>query len=138
VSSRSIHEPSWRAARRGGLTLVELLVAVAVLVVVALVAFPTTISCVALSHAAREQSVANHDLSSAVEDLQCTPFSSVTTTYPSGAAIPKYGALHLRDERIVVDYADPNADPLVLTVTATWSDEKGRPRQEVYRCARTR
>ena len=111
--------------------------AVAILAVVALVAFPTMLSFVALSDSARQENVATHDLMSAVEDVMSTPFSQVTTTYPQGQAIPKYQGLHLPNETILVNYVDPAADPLLVTLSMSYDDSKGRPWQGVFRCART-
>ena len=127
-----------RAHARAGFTFIEVVIAIVILAVAALVAFPTMLSFFELSDTAREENVATHDLMAAVEDILCTPFANVTTTYADGQPIPKYTRLHLRDEQIVVRYDDPTTDPLLVTVTATWSDSKGRPRQEIYRCVRTR
>jgi len=122
----------------GGFTFIEVAIAIVILAVAALVAFPTMLSFFELSDSAREENVATHDLMAATEDILATPFALVTTTYADGQPIPKFTRLHLRDQQIVVRYDDPNADPLVVTVAATWSDSKGRPRQERYRCVRTR
>jgi Tfp pilus assembly protein PilE len=134
------HSEKRGPARRSaaGFTFLEVVIATVLLATAALVAFPTMLSFFELSDSAREENVATHDLMAAVEDLLCTPFALVTTTYPDGQAVPKYTRLHLRDEQIVVRYVDPAVDPLLITVTATWSDSKGRPRQETYRCVRTR
>jgi len=136
--SRADEVVSQRAKARAGFTFIEVVIATVVLAVAALVAFPTMLSFFELSDTAREENVATHDLMASIEDILCTPFANVTTTYPDGQAIPKYTRLHLRDESLVVRYDDPAADPLLVTVTATWSDQKGRPRQEIYRCVRTR
>lgn len=124
--------------RVAGFTFIEVVIATVILAVAALVAFPTMLSFFELSDSAHEENVATHDLMAAVEDIHCTPFALVTTTYPDGGVIAKYTRLHLRDEQITVAYDDPAADPLIVSVTATWSDSKGRPRQETYRCVRTR
>jgi len=135
----AVGPPPARAARtKGGFTLVEVLIAATVLAISALVAFPTMLSFVALSDSARQKNVATHDLSTAMEDVMSTPFNQVTATYAPGAAIPKFDRLHLTGQRIVVAYADPAADPLVITLTATWTDSHGRPMRETRRCARTR
>lgn len=123
---------------RRGFTLIEVLVATVVLAIVALVAFPTLLSFERLSDAAREENVATHDLAAAAEDLLATPFGALLADYPDGAAIPKYSASHLPGERIVVTYADPAGDPLLVTLVATWNDAQGRARTESHRCVRTR
>jgi prepilin-type N-terminal cleavage/methylation domain-containing protein len=137
---RTVIDPTpGRAARSaGGFTLTEVLIAATVLAISALVAFPTMLSFVALSDAARQKNVVTHDLSTAMEDVLSTPFNQVTATYADGAAIPKFERLHLTGQRIVVGYADPAADPLVITLTESWTDSHGRPMRETRRCARTR
>lgn len=126
-----------RRARCRGLTFIELMIALAILSVVALVAFPTMLSFLDLSDSARQENVATHDLMSAVEDVMSTPFTQITTTYPQGQAIPKYQGLHLPNEAILVTYDDPKADPLLVTLTVSYDDAKRRPWQGVFRCART-
>jgi len=133
--------PSARArgeAGCAGFTFIEVVIATVILSVAALVAFPTMLSFFQLSDTAHEENVATHDLMAATEDILCTPYALVTTTYAPGQAIPKYTRLHLRDELITVQYDDPAADPLIISITASWSDSRGRPRQETYRCVRTR
>jgi prepilin-type N-terminal cleavage/methylation domain-containing protein len=125
------------AKRDDGLTLVEVMIALAILSVVSLVAFPTLLSFVDLSDTARSENVGTHDLMSAVEDVISTPFTQVTATYPQGQAIPKYQALHLQNESVVVTYDDPLADPLIVTLSLKYNDSKGRPWQGVFRCVRT-
>jgi prepilin-type N-terminal cleavage/methylation domain-containing protein len=128
------------AARRSpaGLTFVEVMIATTILAVGALVAFPTMLSFADLSDTAREENVATHDLMTAVEDVMSTPFTQITTTYKQGEVIPRFTALHLSEESIVVAYDDPAADPLIITMTASWKDRKGHPMQETFRCVRTR
>jgi prepilin-type N-terminal cleavage/methylation domain-containing protein len=134
TASRSLR----RRSRLRGLTLAEVMIAMTILGVIALVAFPTMLSFADLSDTARQQNVATHDLMSAVEDVISTPFSQLTTTYQQGQSIPKYQELHLPNETVVVTYDDPTADPLVVTLTMTYNDLKGRPWQGVFRCVRTR
>jgi prepilin-type N-terminal cleavage/methylation domain-containing protein len=137
-SARAGVEATASRKRVAGFTFIEVVIATVILAVAALVAFPTMLSFFELSDSAHEENVATHDLMAAVEDIHCTPFATITTAYPDGQLIPKYTRLHLRDEQISVQYENPAADPLIVAVTATWSDSKGRPRQETYRCVRTR
>ena len=120
-----------------GFTLLEVLLATVVIATAALIAFPTLVSFFDLSNQARDSNIATRDLNAATEDLIATPFGQITATYVAGEPIPKYTDLHLSDERIVVNYDDPAADPLLITLTASWTDRKGRPCQEVFRCMRT-
>jgi prepilin-type N-terminal cleavage/methylation domain-containing protein len=120
-----------RRRARAGLTLVEVMIATTILAVGALVAFPTMLSFSDLSDAAREENVATHDLMTAVEDVMSTPFTQITSTYKAGAPIPRFDALHLGEESIVVTYDDPAADPLIITITASWRDRKGHPAGDV-------
>jgi len=114
------------------------MIATTILAVGALVAFPTMLSFADLSDTAREENVATHDLMTAVEDVMSTPFTQITSTYKAGEPIFCFIVLHFKEESIVVTYDDPAADPLVITITATWRDRKGHPMQETFRCARTR
>ncbi len=120
-----------------GFTLIEVIVAMVVLTGASLVAFPTLVSFFDLSSAAREENVATHDVQSALEDLMATPFGRITSDYPDGQAIPKYTNLHLTNQQIVVSYADPDADPLVITLVVSWNDHRGRARQEQLSFLRT-
>jgi len=127
-----------RDRRRRGLTFIEILLATTVLAIASLVAFPTLLSFADLSDGAREKNVATHDLMTAVEDLNATPFAQVTTTYPNDQLIPKFERLHLSNETITVHYDDPAADPLLATLTVSWNDRKGHFEQETFRCVHTR
>jgi prepilin-type N-terminal cleavage/methylation domain-containing protein len=133
ASARRARRPSPR-----GFTLVEVVLAIVVLAISALVAFPTMLSFTQLSDAASDENLATHDLMAAVEDLMATPFANLTTTYAHGTAIPKYTGRSLANEQIVVTYPDPAADPLEIVLTASWTDRRGHPRQEAFRCVRTR
>ncbi len=124
--------------RCSGFTFVEMIVAMAVLATGALIAFPTMLSFFDLSRTARDENIATHDLSSAAEDLIATPFSQIVVSYPDGQPIPKFTDLHLNEQRVLVSYDDVAADPLVITLSATWSDHRGRDRREVFRCLRTK
>ena len=115
----------------------ELLIATAVLAGAALIAFPTLLSFFDLSAMAREENIVTHDLRAAAEDIMATPFSSVTTAYVDGAPIPKYESLHLQGEEIVVQYDNPAADPLTISLVASWRDAKGRDRTQQLQFMRT-
>lgn len=129
--------PPGPKAGTAGFTFIEVVVATSLLAVASLVAFPTILSFFDLSEHARQENIATHDLSAAVEDLLAVPFADAIGSYPDGQPIPKFNNLHLRNEQIVVSYVDVTADPLEVILTATWLDPKGRARQEQFRCMKT-
>ncbi|MBX7258320.1 MAG: prepilin-type N-terminal cleavage/methylation domain-containing protein [Candidatus Hydrogenedentes bacterium] len=49
---------------------------------------------------------------------------AITAVWPDGTTIPNAGTLP--QETITVDYVNPNANPLEVTITCTWVDMRGR------------
>jgi prepilin-type N-terminal cleavage/methylation domain-containing protein len=131
----SLDHPSRRAR---GFTLLEMVISMAVLSVGALSIYQSVLSYQDLSRLAHDRNVAIFDLETAVEDIQSTPFANIVSRFPHGQRIPKFESLHLPRERITVRYADPSADPLFITLTATWRDIKARTVSESVTTARTR
>ena len=121
-----------------GFTLLEVVIAMALLSVGALSIYQAIISYQDLSRLAHERNIAYFDLETAIEDVQSTPFNNIVTRFPNNQRIPKFEALHLPRERIAVRYTNPAADPLYITVTVTWRDIKARLVSESLMTARTR
>ncbi len=132
-----MHSSRQKRTRERGFTFVEVCLATAVLATAALIAFPTMLSFFELSKTARDENIATHDLAAAAEDILSTAFVDLPATYVDGQAIPKYAGLHLPNQQIVVNYDDAAADPLVITLAASWTDHRGRARGETLRCLRT-
>lgn len=51
----------------------------------------------------------------------------ITTIWPDGRQVTDPEIVTLDNEVITVDYADDDADPLQVTITASWTDMRGRP-----------
>ncbi len=51
----------------------------------------------------------------------------ITAIWNDGREITDPTIVTLDNEVVTVDYADANADPLQVTVTASWTDMQGRP-----------
>jgi len=131
---------------RGGFSLVEVMVAAALLVVGFLGIFSTFHSCAALREAACETNRAMFELQAVVEYIFSRPFDEVTTILPDGApaVVPgltdgtPHGGMELADKEIIVTYEDPAADPLKFSVTIAWTSRLGGTRLETISCARAR
>jgi Tfp pilus assembly protein PilV len=123
------------------MSLIEAIVAIAIIAVgvVALVAqleasYKTT-------SVNRETNKAMAHLQASLEKVIATPFSNITTAFPSGSTVtldhvdtPDV----LDQERITVAYADVSADPLQITVTIQWKAFDGRMRTRTLSTLRTR
>jgi len=131
---------------RGAFSLVEVMVAAALLVVGFLGIFSTFHSCAALRESACETNRAMFELQAVVEYIFSRPFDEVTTILPDGApaTVPgltdgsPHAGMELADKEIILTYEDPAADPLQFTVTITWTSRCGGPRSETLSCARAR
>jgi len=121
-----------------GFSLLELLIAIALLATGAISIHHAVASYLELSDLAHDRNIAFFDLETALEDIRSTPFEKIVERYPDAAEIPKFTALHLRNERIVVSYQNPAQDPLIITATISWEDSKGRAQSQSMFTARTR
>ncbi|MBI4372854.1 MAG: hypothetical protein HY585_03920, partial [Candidatus Omnitrophica bacterium] len=78
------------------------------------------------SENARQATTALQDAHSVIEGIRNSSkqgLSQVLADYPDGQAVG--GFANLTNERIEVDYAEVTDDPLVVTVTVTWTDPGG-------------
>jgi len=115
-------------ARMGGFTLVELLVSTIVLSIGVLATMLANTYVQQASERVHERMMAAQDAHRVLELIRNASVNgnfpaNVTGAYPNGAAVPGFN--NLSTEQVVAAYANPNVDPLDITVTTTWL-EQGR------------
>ncbi|MHC4376080.1 MAG: type IV pilus modification PilV family protein [Planctomycetota bacterium] len=119
----------------GGFTLLELMFALTIMAVGVMAAFMSQMGSMSLMRTAEEQEIILTDLQTCVEEMlslnpEDLPLSS--SEYTDGESIAAYEELHLRDERIVATYPEFTGgdvpDPLVIRLSASWTDFDGHPR----------
>lgn len=77
-----------------------------------------------------ERIIANQDANQIIEQMRNTAMTgafpaNVTNAFPDATVVGNFN--NLTNQQIVVDYADPSADPLNVTVTVSWLDDNARP-----------
>ena len=124
----------------GGMTLVELLLGIGVLVLSGVWLLGAYQSSLHLTETAQQTKVALNDLRDMMERIKTTPFTRLDDDFPNGAPDGMVGAgpnryaavvggYSLPDERITVTHTpDPAADPRELVVQLTWTN-RGRAYQ---------
>ena len=135
-----------KAYKKNGMTLIEVLIA-ALIFSLALGALLSSLGAIVdLLDQSQDSSLATSDLKNMMERVRATPFDAITTRFSNGTidgpVINPYTAIvdgyDLRNEHLVVSYADPNTDPLEILVMATWEDKKGRAFNTTISTFRTR
>lgn len=109
--------------QKKGFTLVELMFALAILIPVALIAVNVNSLMAGRVRTARLITIALHDANTVMERIRDTSdlgLSQIVSSYPSGQAVS--GFANLPNEAVVVQYPDPNANPLAITVSVEWTD----------------
>lgn len=132
--------------RSGGFTMVEMIVAIAVMLIAVLATSVAQVSALRLQDGARETAKALADLESAMESVLSKQVETIPVAgspYQAGQPIAAYEKLHLKNQRIVPSYPGYTAggvvpDPLTIVLTATWTDRRGAPRRAVLRGMKTR
>lgn len=108
-----------------GFTLVELLASMLVIVVGLLSFLLANTYIQQTGTGIYERMVATQDAHRVIELMRNASStgnfpSNVTTAFPGGAGVA--GFSNLSGEQVIVTYADPNSNPLDITVTASWRE----------------
>lgn len=121
-------------AREQGFSLLEVVITIALLTSVALSVAILLVPIARQSRIQRETEIANIAAKKVLEKVQATPFHEIVTAYPNGSihAIPD-----LPSGRIVVTYADPDADPLFLRADLSWDSPEVGPMSRRFETVRT-
>lgn len=111
-----------------GFTLLEVMIAVAVIGLGLLGVMLTNVNVQKMSDRGYERLVATQDAHRVLELLRNSSAtgnfpSNVTQAFPHGALVAGFN--NLSGEQVVVTYANPSADPLDIAVTTSWL-ESGR------------
>ncbi len=138
--------PSLRFRRKSGLTLVELMIALGVMMVAVVGSLSAQISSDRLVRTGQETVTAMMDLEACMEQLLLEPFETLPragSPFEADQRVAAYQGLHLSNEQIVVTYPGFNGvgvvpDPLEINLTMTWRDFQGRQRTLSLATARTR
>ena len=120
---------------RAGMTLVELLIAIAVFVVAGVWLLSAYHSALHLTEVAQQTTVAIDDLRDMMERIKATPFSQLAANFPNGVAngaagyAVAIGTYTLPNQQVTVTHAPSvTADPRELIVQVTWTN-RGRVHQ---------
>ncbi len=125
--------------RRAGFTLVEVLGAIAVIVLASIGLLTAYQSTLHLNEVAQQSSLALNDLKDMMERLKSTPFAQLQANFPNGtvngtAGTPQeytniIGGYTLQNEQITVTHSPAvTSDPRELIVQVTWTN-RGRTYQ---------
>ena len=135
-----------RHRKRAGISMVEVMLAIVVLLVAATAAFSSQMTSMRLMKQSRQQGLALADLQACMEAVRMTPIDELPVTgsaFAQGQEVSAYSDLHLQDQRLVVTYDDyvlggPIPDPLVVNLRVTWTDDRGGARFMELQTVRTR
>lgn len=120
--------PRHPSPHRGGLTLIELVLAVVVLVLAGLAVLGAYQASYHLTEVSQQMGIALKDLKDMMERIKTSPFNTLATAFPNGVvgggAVDQYGPIvggyNLPTEQITVTYPTPGTNPLEILVTVTW------------------
>lgn len=110
-----------------GFTLIELMIAAAVVVIAFTGLLAMYIVCLNLAEEAHSLTVAVYDASKIMERIRVTNFDDIATTDWTAWAAGGGGCNTLTDEAITVSFSGTN--PLQATILVSWKDRQ-RPRSE--------
>jgi Tfp pilus assembly protein PilV len=116
-----------------GVTLIEVLIATVILVFASLAIIQFYFSSLRFSELNKEEAIAQMHLTNIAEAVKCASFSELITDFPNGVsdgtAGNSYSALvggyTLGQEQIVVSYVNSTSDPLEVTLSLNWEDQRG-------------
>jgi len=129
--------------RRAGFTMLETLIAIAVLLVATAAAFGSQIASYGVINSSRNLSVAMTDLEVSMEQLLAESTDEMVVQFPAGQPLAAFTGVHLREQLITPTYPGyagigTPPDPLDVVLTATWLDNRGRPQRLLLRTQATR
>ena len=120
---------AYQGGRRGGFTLVELMLVLFIFIVMGTGVVGAYLSIQMLSHHAEETMVAMEDLSDMMERIHATPFATLSTSFPNGFANGPatniyaiiVGGYTLPGESVTVTYPSQSATRLEILVSISWA-----------------
>ena len=130
-----MQEVANRTSRHAGLTLLEVATSAAVLVVVAMSSVLMMLPIAKQARISREMDTGLMAAEEYIEGLQLSPFDTITTKFPPGQ---ETSVDTLNEGKIVVEYADPDVDPLVVHVHLTWTSPDLGSMSRTFTTARTK
>lgn len=135
-----------RRERRAGLTMVELMVAISILLFAVSGAVASQVYSQRLASTGAETSAAMADLQTCMERILLRPVETIPvagSAFEANQPVAAFEGLHLTGERIVPTYpgyvvGGAVPDPLEIVLTITWRDHGGRTRMLRLACMKTR
>jgi len=129
-----------------GVTLVELMIAISVLLITVAGAVSSEIASQRLLVTSTETSTAMTDLQACMEKLQLMAIEDIPivgSEFEADQPVEAFEGLHLADQRIVASYpgyvvGQAVPDPLEIVLTLTWSDPQRRGRSLQLASMKTR
>ena len=118
-----------KSIRKNGFSLIELMISAAILVAAVLPIFMLFYYYLVAMEISRNTTIAVSDAAFILESMRSTDpvvIADVVALYPQATDFTgRIGSVptKLTDEVVTVAYQDPDADPLVVTVTVTWKDQ---------------
>lgn len=114
-----------------GVTLLELTIAIAVFAIVMGATATSLVSYYVALDMQNQRHTAIKDCATILSNMRdvrnANPDSfpdAITAVWPDGTTIPNAGTLP--QETITIDYVNPNANPLEVSIVCTWTDLRGR------------
>jgi len=128
------------------MTIIEVMIALAVLLVTLAATTASQLSSRALTETAAETSTAMSDLQACMEQLMLSNLDQLAipgSVFEDGQPVAAFNGLHLTNEVIVANYPTYGGganvpDPLEIVLTCTWRDHRGGTRQLQLATMKTR